>query len=266
MKHVLIACVNYNSYRELINYLRSIETSLELVDELKVDVVVADNSTNRQNIECDIYKRLKVEQVFFENIGYLPAAASVINQRILLKQFDFIIISNVDVEVDKCFFKNLSVINNDELTGWIAPQIWTEEESRDKNPKVLERYSKSKLEKIKLLYKYPLLDYIYTNTLYLKKKSRPQYSEMEIYAGHGSFMILTKRFFDFCKEINYPIFLFGEELFLAELNRKVGLRVRYIPDLKILDNEHVSTSKMKKKIYYKYNLDSIKYILDTFYE
>ena len=70
MKHVLIACVNYNSYRELINYLRSIETSLKLVDELKVDVVVADNSTNRQNIECDIYKRLKVEQVFFENIGY----------------------------------------------------------------------------------------------------------------------------------------------------------------------------------------------------
>lgn len=266
MKHVLIACVNYNSYRELINYLRSIEISLELVDKLNVEVVVADNSNNREKIECDIYKRIKVEQVFFENVGYLPAAASVINQRILLKQYDYIIISNVDLEVDECFFKTLSAITYDELTGWIAPKIWTEEESRDKNPKVLKRYSKSKLGKIKLLYKYPLLDYIYTNTLYLKKKTRPQYNEMDIYAGHGSFIILTKRFFDFYKEINYPIFLFGEELFFAELNRKVGLRVRYIPDLKIFDNEHVSTSKIKKRSYYKYNLDSINYILDTFYE
>ena len=172
----------------------------------------------------------------------------------------------MDVEVDSRFFENLFKQQMSQDVGWIAPQIWTESECRDKNPKVLERYSKSKLEKIKYLYKYPLLDYIYTNTIYLKKKSRPQYAEMDIYAGHGSFMILTKRFFDFYKEINYPIFLFGEELFLAELNRNVGLRVRYIPDLKILDKEHVSTSKMKKKSYYKYNLESINYMLDTFYE
>lgn len=264
--NVLLACVNFNSYKDLYKYLESIHASLKIADKVNVDIFVADNSTTPRNIDFYLNDELQIKQEFFDNIGYLPAAASVINLNIQSKQYDYIIISNVDVEVDSHFFENLFNIKLSEDYGWIAPQIWTEEESRDKNPKVLERYSKSKLGKIKFLYKYPLLDYIYTNTLYLKKKSRPQYSEMDIYAGHGSFMILTKRFFDFYKEINYPLFLFGEELFLAELNRKVGLRVRYIPDLKILDSEHVSTSRMKKKSYYKYNLDSINYILDTFYE
>ena len=264
--NVLLVCVNFNSYKDLDKYLESIYASLNKVDKVSVDIIVADNSTTRRNIDFYANDKLQIKHEFFDNIGYLPAAASVINQNIQSKQYDYVIISNVDVEVDPHFFGNLLNIKLSADYGWIAPQIWTESEGRDKNPKVLERYSKSRLEKIRLLYKYPFLDYIYNNTLYLKKKSRPQYNEMDIYAGHGSFIILTKRFFDFYKEINYPIFLFGEELFLAELNRMVGLHVRYIPDLKIIDNEHVSTSKMKKRSYYKYNLDSINYILDTFYE
>lgn len=265
-RNVLIICVNYNSYIETNNYLGSINNSLSDTNDINVDVIVADNSDLKSKLVINTCNLISVKHIFLDNLGYLPAAANVINLISNIKEYDYIIISNVDVKVDPQFFQHLKNLTVSEDVGWIAPQIWTESESRDKNPKVLERYSKSKLEKIKLLYKYPLLDYIYTNTLYFKKKSRPQYGEMDIYAGHGSFMILTKRFFDFYREINYPIFLFGEELFLAELNRKAGLRVRYIPDLKIIDNEHVSTSKMKKKSYYKYNLDSINYILDTFYE
>lgn len=263
---VLIACVNFNSYRDLDRYIKSIVVAIKRLDSIKIDVVVADNSTVRKFIDGKESHNISIKQVPLDNIGYLPAASKVIKQSLNSKQYDYIIISNVDVELDYHFFENLESLQDDNTIGWIAPRIWTEEEGRDKNPKVINRYSKSKLEKIRLLYKFPILDYIYTNTLYLKKKVRPQYSEMDIYAGHGSFMILTKYFFEYYKEINYPIFLFGEELFLAELNRKVGLRVRYIPDLKIIDNEHVSTSKMKKKSYYKYNLDSINYILDTFYE
>ena len=263
---VLIACVNYNTYEYLKKYLHSINASLEGNNNVIVDVVVADNSTSRQFLDCNIFEHLTVKQIFLENLGYLPAAAFVIKQNIKKKDYNYVIISNVDVEVDVHFFDNLSILKSEEGVGWIAPQIWTEEESRDKNPKVIERYTKSKLEKIKLLYKYPILDYIYTNTLYIKKKLRPRYNEKDIYAGHGSFMILTKYFFDFYSEIHYPLFLFGEELFLAELNRKAGLRVCYQPDLKVIDKEHVSTSKMKKKSYYKYNLDSINFILKTFYE
>ena len=46
---------------------------------------------------------------------------------------------------------------------------------------------------------------------------------------------------------------------------KAGKKVRYVPNLVIEDNEHISTSTLKKKTYFKYNRESIKYILDTFY-
>lgn len=263
---VLIVAVNYDSYYELNRFLNSVDNAMANISTDSVTVIVADNSINKMAIDISQYENISVNVKPLLNLGYLGGAQKVINSELKFKQYDYVVISNVDIEVDSHFFYNLFMLNLSQDIGWIAPQIWSEEEERDKNPKVIERYSKSKLEKIRLLYKYPILDYIYTNTFYLKKKVRPQYNEMDIYAGHGSFMILTKRFFDFYKEIHYPIFLFGEELFLAELNRRAGLCVRYIPDLKILDNEHVSTSKMKKRSYYKYNLDSINYILDTFYE
>ena len=88
---------------------------------------------------------------------------------------------------------------------------------------------------------------------------------MDIYAGHGSFMMLTKHFFIHYKKIEYPIFLFGEELYLAELIRMADLRVRYVPGLEVIDMEHASTGKMKKAFYYKCNKESIDYILENFY-
>lgn len=263
---ILIIPVNYNSYKELECYLSSINKAVFRSKDTIVEIIIADNSTIQEPCEFAYNNISSIHIEKYDNLGYLGGAQKVMNSLSFISDYDYIVISNVDILLGENFFMNLSSIKDDDTIGWIAPQIWTEEECRDKNPKVIKRYTRSKLEKIKLLYRYPFLDYVYTNTLYLKKKSRPNYNEMDIYAGHGSFIILTKHFFKFYKEINYPLFLFGEELFLAELNKKAGLKVRYIPALKVIDKEHVSTSKMKKKSYYKYNLDSINYILDTFYE
>ena len=263
---VLIVCVNYNSYNELNNYLLSIDKACTNSPSTDVSLIVADNSTEVQNLDSGLYKSFVLEQRIQGNLGYLPGAANVINNISTISSFDFVVISNVDIELDTSFFSNLEKTHFDGDVAWVAPQIWTEQENRDKNPKILSRYSKQKLEQIKMLYNYPLLDFIYTNTLYLRKKVRPDYPECDIYAGHGSFMMLTRRFFDFYKKIEYPLFLFGEEMFLAELIRKANLKVRYVPSLRVIDKEHTSTSKMKKKTYYYNNLKSIEYILDNFYE
>ena len=77
---VLLACVNFNSYKDLYKYFESINISLKLVDNVNVDIIVADNSTERQNIDYYSNSKLNIKQEFFENIGYLPAAAAVINK------------------------------------------------------------------------------------------------------------------------------------------------------------------------------------------
>lgn len=264
MIKVLIVAVNYNSYKELDSYLKTIEEAASGVGKAVVDVTIADNSSNYIEIEASKYKHIGVRQVKFDNIGYLGAAQEIINKS--YNDYDYVAISNVDLKIGNSFFQELCGIKQDDTIAWIAPCIYSHDENRDRNPKVLERYSKKKLQLIYYMYKFPILFYLYTATAYKRKKLTPHYDEMDIYAGHGSFILLTRSFFRKYDKIEYPIFLFGEELYLAELVRKEGMRVSYMPNLKVEDNEHVSTSKMKKKFYFKCNTESIKYILETFYE
>lgn len=263
---ILIVCVNYDSYIELDSYLASINKAVVGVGEVIVDVTVADNSNGKECISGTLYSNIHLKQFNYDNLGYLGGASSVINNLSDVMEYDYVAISNVDLKMSEDFFNVLKAINVDEETAWIAPKIYSHDEDRDRNPKVLNRYSKNKLKMLYYMYKYPALFYLYTSTAYKRKKLAPKYEEMEIYAGHGSFMLLTRNFFEKYKRIDYPIFLFGEELFIAELIRNKGMKVQYVPSLIVEDMEHVSTSRMKKKFYFKCNTESIKYILDTFYE
>ena len=65
--------------------------------------------------------------------------------------------------------------------------------------------------------------------------------------------------------MDYPCFLFGEEIYLAEHLRKRGLKTYYDPNLKVYDSDHVSTGKMKSKAYYQYNYKSIDMLLKEYF-
>lgn len=262
---ILIVCVNYNSYVELEKYLESIEKSARESKRVIVEVVVADNSTIVRDFDTDRYKYINVKIQKLDNIGYLVGAQLIINNISNILDYDYVAISNVDIIMKENFFVELSNCKIEKDVAWIAPQIYSSDENRDRNPKVLSRYPKKKLQFLYYMYRYPFLFYAYTLTAYKRKKLLPKYPTMNIYAGHGSFMLLTRSFFESYKEIHYPIFLFGEELFLAEEILKASKKVRYVPSLVIYDNEHVSTSTLKKKSYFKYNQESIKYILDNYY-
>lgn len=264
-KSVLIVCVNYNSYTELTEYLSSVDRSALACDNVKVDVIVADNSTEVKDVCISEFKNINIKVQKLDNLGYLPGAQSVINKVENITKYDYVVVSNVDIQMRDDFFGNLYKLTHDEDVAWLAPKIYSSDEDRDMNPQVLSRYSKSKLSMLYYMYKYPILYYLYTMTAYKRKKLQPQHDEMDIYAGHGSLIMLTRSFFESYKTINYPIFLFGEELFLAEEILKVGKKVRYVPSLVIHDKGHISTSKLKKKSFFKYNEESIKFILDNYY-
>ena len=251
---LLIVCVNYNSYSELTSYLTSINFAVSKVRNIQVDISIADNSTSVEEVTYDSYSYVKVS-----------VTQTVINSIANILDYDYVAISNVDITVAENFFINLENIIIAQDVAWIAPKIFSKVENRDRNPKVISRYSKKKLQLLYYMYKIPVLYYLYTMSAYQCKKLQVNYPEIDIYAGHGSFILLTRSFFESNRKIEYPIFLFGEELFLAEIVMKAGKKVRYVPNLVIEDNEHISTSTLKKKTYFKYNRESIKYILDTFY-
>jgi GT2 family glycosyltransferase len=265
MKKIAIFCVTYNSYLELCEYLKAIDKAAAYIVEVaSVNVFVADNTeSNCQIINPDDYQiDVKVFD-FHKNYGYFGAINRMMNQT-EVTSFDFSIISNVDLNLSGDTFENLLRAPVSDDVGWIAPQIYSEVEHRDRNPKIESRYKLPKLKVLRTFYKYPILNYLYMITAYRKKKYQ-QHQPGYIYAGHGSFIILTKQYFCRCGIINYPVFLFGEEIYLAEQCLNHHLKVAYVPTIVVSDNEHASTDKMGSRFYNCCNMEAIDYVIRTYY-
>ena len=245
MKKIAVYCVSYNSDKELEQYRASLLKAAEKAgDSVTVDIFVARNSKEDNPGYFGGIRRQMVE--------HDPA------------EYDYSIISNVDITVDEDFFVRLAGHTCTDDTGWIAPQVWSQAEQRDRNPKILERYALRKLQILRLFYRFPILDTLYTRTFYRKKKYE-RHEAGDIYAGHGSFIILTRRYFEQCGIINYPVFLFCEEIYLAEQCRQAGLRVSYDPTLRVCDSEHASTGRMRHSFYCRCNYEAMQYIISTYY-
>lgn len=245
MKRIAIYCVSYRSDQERERYLTSVRQAADkAADKVSVDVFVANNTPEN-------------------NPGYFGAVRQLM-LGVDLTAYDYSIISNVDLTMEENFFIKLADYDCAAMTGWIAPQIWSNLEERDRNPKILNRYSLRKLQILKTFYQFPLLDTLYTRTFYRSKKYQ-RHPAGEIYAGHGSFIILTRQYFQQCGIIDYPVFLFCEEIYLAEMCRQAGLQVLYEPTLKITDTEHASTGQMNHGFYCRCNYEAMQYIIKNFY-
>lgn len=264
---VLIICVNYNSYKELCAYIDSLEVAkLCSTNDITLDILIADNSEEKQELKKKY--ELKIEHIFTgENLGYFGGITEVIKKsKYNLQKYDYVILSNVDLLVTETFFDNLYSLEINQNIGCIAPAIYSLSEGKDRNPKVIERYTVKKLKVLCLMYKLPILYYFYTILFYARRRKKFQNSKRGyIYAAHGSFMIFTSKFVSFLEIMRYPGFLFGEEIFIAENLRKKSLQTLYEPSIVVKDLDHVSTRKMKSHFYFKCNYDALNMLLKEYF-
>lgn len=264
---VVILCVNYNSYDSLSTYLDSIRHAYAKINELlELTIIVADNSTKKEVFNEDYPFILKNIDTG-DNLGYFGGIkAGIQKSGVILSYFDYIIISNVDIQLTDDFFEELCKYCIIGEIGCIAPQIYSKSERRDRNPKIIIRPSRRKLQIQKVLYRFPVLDYIYIHLFYSRRRQKLQnYPAGNIYAAHGSFIIFTNKFADFLQHIDYPCFLFGEEIYLAENLKRKFLKINYEPSIKVYDSDHVNTRKMKSKAYYRYNYEAIDMLLREYF-
>ena len=66
-------------------------------------------------------------------------------------------------------------------------------------------------------------------------------------AGHGAFVVLSHHYFEAGGSLDYKSFLFGEEIFLAESCRDLGLSVLYDDSLTVIHQEHASRDLLKSR-------------------
>src|SRR3954469_4439982 len=86
----------------------------------------------------------------------------------------------------------------------------------------------------------------------------------KIYAPHGSFLVLSKEYFRAGGTLDFPCFLFGEEIYLAENLRRLGLDVVYEPSLEVVHQEHKSTKLLKSRELARFVASSAAYCADTY--
>jgi GT2 family glycosyltransferase len=86
-----------------------------------------------------------------------------------------------------------------------------------------------------------------------------------IYAPQGSCLVFSRRYFEQGGSLEYPAFLFGEEIFVAETVLRLGLQVVYDPRLRVWHDEHASTGRLRSRKLARYVGQSAAYLADTFF-
>lgn len=256
---VAVVAICYNAYSDTIKFLNSIHSASEKVNDLDLEVIVCDNSTNGTGLEelsSEIlnygYRYIKLD-----NVGYFPAffkGFKALNDSDQI-DWDFVIVSNVDLLIDGDFFVNLNNCEFSRDVGVVAPSIISKQTNEDINPKIFKRPKRNKLLMLYFgfqrlwFYKF----YVWLSINRAKRRGKKQTrgeaypSGTVMYAAHGSLMIFTSSYLEKGASLDYPRFLFGEEVFVAEEARLKKLLTVYSPELKVYDNEHGSTSKEAEK-------------------
>ena len=203
-----------------------------------------------------------------KNLGYLPGMHYGLQQYITeYKNIpDQVIVCNTDITIaDAHFLNDLNKLRGD----IIGPSIISTKTNNNQNPFLITRISKKKLRLLKFIFDFYLFYTIYQALSLIKsslfKNNIKNNKSQDVYALHGSFIVFRKNFFEAGGTLNYPSFLFGEELYIAESAIQLKLTLIFHPTISVQHHEHHITNTFKPPHLVKRMNESIIYLLNTYF-
>ncbi len=209
----------------------------------EVECVVANNSADVKNnfhLQIPVHQNINLMD-FPDNPGYFGAAHKVCSQK-KLSSYRFVIISNSDLKMEsRDFYEKLLNLQIDHNLGAIAPSIKSELTQSQSNPLYTKKPSHFKIWVLKVVYSVYLIAWFYHLLSWFKTRFFSQKPESingsKMYALNGAFIIVCHEYFKRGGNFEYPVKLYGEELFLAEKMSQLNLDTIYLPSLKIIHRE-----------------------------
>lgn len=277
----LILTVNYGRADSTVAFLESL-TKLKRLSELAV--LVVDNSSGDHSV-------LRIREAIASlpnvqllqsptNRGYFGAARFAYDQYLARGNPppDWLIVCNHDVSIgDTEFF--------DRLFGWdplavgvIAPRLRALPLNLNQNPFMRRRPGRLRRAIIWLssssYFVARLWDWLSRQKRRLKSlmiwgsaSSDPsgEATCASIYAAHGAFMIFSRRYFEAGGYLDANLFLYGEEISVAEICRSLRLPLVYDPALCVLHREHLATGQTMSRFSYECQRGAIRYVLSRYW-
>jgi GT2 family glycosyltransferase len=278
-KAVLIT-VNYKSTDSVLAFLTSLERT-EAFSQLKV--IIVDNSPGEEYLSGMRAAVAKYTNAALmgstSNRGYFGGA------RFALDHYqeqgnalpDWVIVCNHDVQIeDKDFFSKL-FCEDPEMAGVIAPRIQALPGRVDQNPFMRNRPGWLRWSSLRFIYSTygmaTVWDWLsrrkqavwsYLAAMGSKSSKSANGKRQAIYAAHGSFFIFSRRYFQTGGVLDENLFLYGEEVSVAEICRSLGLHVVYEPSLCVLHKEHGSTGKVLTRFTYECQKKALRYLTSRY--
>ncbi len=263
MVDILLIAVNYCSDPTTVQYLRSLR-GLCGVRQMDIRVILVDNTPR---VHLSEFRR-EVVAAFPDvelldtsrNLGYFGGARYALGCWLeRTGQWpSWLIVSNVDLLFpDGTFLARLvSRYAGDSAcgVGVIAPAVTDMSSGQEMNPFLRAPMPRWRLRIYRLLFRSYVAGNLYglAGRIWRRLRARNRAAEgcgcssseppVEIYAPHGSIMVFSQEYFRRGGGLDHVAFLFGEEIFVAETCRRLGLKVVYDPALRVLHQAHVSTS------------------------
>lgn len=256
MKKILIIAVDYNSNSYSKKLIHSVD---ELSDREQIDLHIAFTGDDHLDENITVYKKHA-----FNNIGYFPAARKVLDSIYDIKEYEFIIICNNDIEI---LSKDLFYLLNSKIKkslDVIAPSILNLDDL-DQNPHRLCAPSKSTLMKYKIYFiNFHLANFINLFRKKIKSQKKKINESASIFSPHGAFIILRKSYFTKGGTIDNNFFLYGEEDSIGAICIEKNIKVAYESSIRIKHYESVSTGKGLSKFKWSEQKKAYRYIRKTY--
>lgn len=234
---VVFVLLNYNTSKDLEYFIKSTD---KLTLGFKYKILCVDNYSNDINLErlSKLKRKYNFDILKNENTGYGDGNNKGIEFALKHYEFDFLIVSNCDIEIEKF---SIDVLQR-KSDGIIVPNI-INNAGAFQNPMYYKKHNilfwmfnqASKLSST-LLQKLTI-----GFSKLLKIRDRLLINDNKIFAGHGSFIIfphiiITRLHPIFEKEM----FLLCEELVLAVKADKDNIPIYYCDDIKVKHFEDAS--------------------------
>ena len=252
---ILFILVNYYQDEEILRFISQELMTLTSAGEKDFKVMVVNNGSRQpERLSQAILAWPEADVVHpHANLGYLGAARYGLQQleNTGKRLPELVILCNTDmIFPDRNLVKTMIERLGSLDFAVAGPSVLSSRfNHHDQNPFMEERISKKRLLFLRFVFSLYPVYYLYQLLAVCKaflkadgNRAGGKQAVKEVYAVHGSFLIMRNKFlYRIRQDLAQAPFLFGEEIFLAELARKYGMSVIFDNNLQVIHQEHATT-------------------------
>lgn len=275
---ILLICVNYLKPGETQRFVLS---ALDQTIQSSLRLAVVDNSPapGAGRVPDSLMSDPRVTAIApGENLGYFGGAAAALKDHLKTHSMpEWVIVSNPDVYFpDRGVLQRLFDSYRGDAPAVIAPSIRTKGSSVEQNPYMRVRPSRFRMHVYRWIFSAYPIDAAYQGLSWIKHRAleaaasnerpaAPASSSEKIYAPQGAFIAFHRSYFERGGTFDHGAFLFGEEIFVAETARRLGLTVLYDPALVIEHTERSTGAGLFNRATSRYRRQASRYLARTFF-